>query len=140
MNFALYIAKRYLRSKSSNNAINYITYIALTGVILGAASLFIVLSGFGGLRQFSLKYTTYIDPDFKVESNTGKSFVLTPQLQEKLNNISQIDTYSRIIEERVVASANGKQTMAFIKGIDSNFRLVNSKICLLYTSPSPRDS
>ncbi len=128
MNFTLYIAKRYLRSKSSNNAINYITYIALAGVILGAASLFIVLSGFGGLRQFSLKYTTYIDPDFKVASNTGKSFVFTPQLEEKLNNISQIDQYSRIIEERVVASANGKQTMAFIKGIDSNFRLVNTKI------------
>ncbi len=128
MNFALYIAKRYLRSKSSNNAINFITYIALAGVILGAASLFIVLSGFAGLRDFTLQYTTLIDPDFKLENTIGKSFSFTPELQEQLSNIPEVTTYSKIIEERVIASANGKQTMAFIKGIDDNFKLVNTEL------------
>ena len=69
MNFPLHIAKRYLRSKSSNNAINFITYIAITGVILGAASLFIVLSGFAGLKDFTLQFSTIIDPDLKAETS-----------------------------------------------------------------------
>ena len=49
---SLYIAKRYLFSKSSNNAINIITIIAAIGVIIGSAALFIVLSGFAGLKRF----------------------------------------------------------------------------------------
>jgi len=51
VNFSLYIAKRYLLSKSSNNAINIMTRIASTGVIVAAAALFIVLSVFAGLKN-----------------------------------------------------------------------------------------
>ena len=66
MSFSLYIAKRYLRSKSTNNAINFITYIAIIGVILGSASLFIVLSGFAGLKDFTLQFSSEIDPDLNI--------------------------------------------------------------------------
>ena len=77
MNISFYIAKRYLRSKSSNNAINFITIIAGIGVVLGAASLFIVLSGFAGLKDFTLQFSSIVDPDLKAETAIGKSFVLT---------------------------------------------------------------
>jgi len=60
MNISFYIAKRYLRSKSSNNAINFITIIAGIGVVLGAASLFIVLSGFAGLKDFTLQFSSIV--------------------------------------------------------------------------------
>ncbi|HBR55473.1 MAG TPA: ABC transporter permease, partial [Flavobacteriaceae bacterium] len=66
MNFSLYIAKRYLFSKSSNNAINIITGIAAVGVVVGAMSLFIVLSGFSGLKDFSLQFTNVFDSDLKI--------------------------------------------------------------------------
>ena len=42
MNFPLYIARRYLLSKSSNNAINIITLIATIGVIVSTIALFVV--------------------------------------------------------------------------------------------------
>jgi lipoprotein-releasing system permease protein len=132
LNFALYIAKRYLKSKSSNNAINFITYIALIGVILGAASLFIVLSGFSGLRDFTLKFTSVIDPDFKVESATGKSFVLTETLQNDLKQIDNIKLYAKVIEERVIATSEGKQVMAFIKGVDENYQNITQTDSILY--------
>jgi lipoprotein-releasing system permease protein len=132
LNFALYIAKRYLKSKSSNNAINFITYIALIGVILGAASLFIVLSGFSGLRDFTLKFTSVIDPDFKVESATGKSFVLTETLQNDLKQIENIKLYAKVIEERVIATSEGKQVMAFIKGVDENYENITQTDSILY--------
>ena len=39
MNFPLYIAKRYLFSKTSTNAINIITIIASFGVIVGSSAI-----------------------------------------------------------------------------------------------------
>ncbi len=126
MNFSLYIAKRYLRSKSSNNAINFITILALIGIVLGAASLFIVLSGFAGLRNFTLEYTTIIDPDLKAETTIGKSFILNDTLEAKLQAINGIASYSKVIEERVFSSFDGKPYPAYIKGVDENFKRVNN--------------
>ncbi|MHA7942410.1 ABC transporter permease [Formosa sp. 3Alg 14/1] len=126
MNFPLYIAKRYLRSKSSNNAINFITIIAAVGVILGAASLFIVLSGFSGLKDFSLQFSTIIDPDLKAVPASGKSFILTDNQFEKLQALKEVASYSKIIEERVILAYDDKNFPAFIKGVDENYNRVNA--------------
>ena len=125
MSFSLYIAKRYLRSKSTNNAINFITYIAIVGIILGSASLFIVLSGFAGLRDFTLAFTTVIDPDLKAETSIGKSFILEPNLAKQLNEIKGIASYSKVIEERIIASFDGNKQALYIKGVDANYKFVN---------------
>ena len=127
MNFSLYIAKRYLLSKSSNNAINFITIIAAIGVILGAASLFIVLSGFAGLKDFTLQFTSIIDPDLKAEASIGKSFLISEEEFSKLNQLESIASYSKIIEERVLITFEDKSyTNANIKGIDEHFDTVNA--------------
>jgi lipoprotein-releasing system permease protein len=126
MNVSLYIAKRYLRSKSSNNAINFITYIAIIGVILGAASLFIVLSGFAGLKDFTLQFSSTVDPDLKAETAIGKSFFLTDDEAEKLNALEDIAYYSKIIEERIIITSENKNTIATIKGVDEHFQNVVS--------------
>ena len=126
MNFSLYIAKRFLHSKSSNNAINYITIIAAIGVILGAASLFIVLSGFAGLKDFTLQFSTIVDPDLKAETAIGKSFFLSEGDIIKLNQLEDIDSYSKIIEERVIVSFDDKNYLATIKGVDEQFQRVNT--------------
>ena len=126
MNVSLYIAKRYLRSKSSNNAINFITYIAITGVILGAASLFIVLSGFAGLKDFTLQFSNTIDPDLNAETAIGKSFFLTDEQADKLNALEDITYFSKIIEERVIITSENKNTIATIKGVDEHFQNVVS--------------
>ena len=125
MSFPFYIAKRYLRSKSTNNAINFITYIAIAGIIIGSASLFIVLSGFAGLRDFTLQFTTIIDPDLKAETTIGKSFTLDSIQDQKLHNIKGIASYSKVIEERVIGSFDGKKQPLFIKGVDANYTKVN---------------
>ncbi len=127
MNFPFYIAKRYLRSKSGNNAINFITIIALIGVVLGAASLFVVLSGFAGLKDFTLQFSTIVDPALKAETAIGKSFLLTEDEVSKLNNIEEIALYSKVIEERVfIASEDKTYLHAYIKGVDEHFQFVNT--------------
>jgi lipoprotein-releasing system permease protein len=127
MNFPFYIAKRYLRSKSGNNAINFITIIALIGVVLGAASLFVVLSGFAGLKDFTLQFSTIVDPALKAETAIGKSFLLTEDEVSRLNNIEEIALYSKVIEERVfIASEDKTYLHAYIKGVDEHFQFVNT--------------
>ena len=76
MKVSFYIAKRYLRSKSSTNAINIMTLIASAGITIASAALFIVLSGFAGLKTFSLSFSSFVDPDLKIIPAQGKTFSL----------------------------------------------------------------
>lgn len=126
MNISFYIAKRYLRSKSSNNAINFITIIAGIGVVLGAASLFIVLSGFAGLKDFTLQFSSIVDPDLKAETTIGKSFVLTKDQTNKLKALKEVALYSKIIEERVIIASDDKNDIVTLKGVDESFQSVTS--------------
>ncbi|WP_029034238.1 ABC transporter permease [Salinimicrobium terrae] len=125
MNFPFYIARRYLFSKSSNNAINIITIIAGLGVFAGAFALFIVLSGFTGLKDFSLSFSNEYDPDLKVLPATGKTFNFSAEEKQELENISGISTFSEVIEERVFLDFRSKNKTAYIKGVDENFLKVN---------------
>lgn len=125
MNFSLYIAKRYLRTASTNNAINIITKIAATGIVVGAMALFIVLSVFSGLKEFSLSFSNDFDPDLKIFPKTGKSFEVSPQQLEKIKAVAGITFYSKIIEEKVLFVYKGKEQVAEIKGIDNQYNNVN---------------
>lgn len=124
MKVSLHIAKRYLISKSSNNAINIISKIAILGIILGAASLFIALSGFAGLKDFTLEFSSIVDPDLKAESAVGKSFFISDEDLDKLRQLESVEQVSKIIEERVIIATNDKNYLATIKGVDGHFKNV----------------
>ncbi|MAQ76537.1 MAG: ABC transporter permease [Aquimarina sp.] len=124
MNFSLYIAKRYLFSPGSSNAINIIASIAAAGVVIGAMSLFIVLSGFAGLKDFSLQFSNYFDPDLKIFPTEGKTFKFKAAQKEQLAKLQGIAEYSEVIEERVFLEYKDKQKTAFIKGVDANYSKV----------------
>ena len=121
MSFPYYIAKRYLFSKTSNNAINIITIIASFGVIVGSLALFIILSGFSGLRTFSYSLLDVSDPDIKITTTLGKSFIVTQDLQQTLDANIAIKEVSKVIEERVFLEYNEKTEIAFIKGVEENY-------------------
>jgi lipoprotein-releasing system permease protein len=125
LNFPLYIAKRYLRSASKNNAINIINGIACVGIVVGAMALFIVLSVFSGLKDFSLSFSNDFDPDLKIYNSTGKSFQTTPEQLLEVSRINAVVATSRIIEERVLFLFDGKEQVTYIKGVDSLFSKVN---------------
>ncbi len=126
MNFSLYIAQRYLKSASKNNAINIINRIASLGIIFGAAALFIVLSVFSGLIDFSLSFSNSIDPDLKANSTFGKSFFISKEQNEQLKKIDGVAAYSTIVEERVLFVFDGKEQVTVLKGVDAEFNNVNA--------------
>jgi lipoprotein-releasing system permease protein len=126
LNFPLYIAHRYLRSNSKNSAINIINRIASLGIIVGAMALFVVLSVFSGLKEFSLSFTNEIDPDLKATPTLGKSFFVTPQQNQDIKKIAGIASFSKIIEERVLFTFADKQEVTYLKGVDTQFTKVNA--------------
>ena len=121
MNLSFYIAKRYAVSFSKNKAINIITGIASVGIIASTMALFVFLSVFSGLKEFSLNFANASDPDLRLETTTGKTFVVNPKQEELLKKSEAITSYSKIIEERVYFMYDNKELVAHIKGVDSRF-------------------
>ncbi len=124
MNFSLYIAKRYLFSKGSTNAINIITGIAMLGIIIGALILTIVLSAFGGLKELHLQFTSITDPQLKVFPSTGKFFSLTEQQKIEISSLDDVANLAEIVENQVFLNYKDKKQYANIKGISKNYSSV----------------
>ncbi len=132
MNFPLYIAKRYIRSKSKQSAVNIINLFTFFVIVIGSAALFIVLSGFAGLKTFSLQYTNSFDPDLKALPTIGKFFSVTEAQEKQLSTLKGITTFSKEIEDRVYLTHKQKDHIAYIRGVDENYNLVTGIDSTIY--------
>lgn len=110
-----------MRSKSSQNAVNVINFITFLVTVIGSAALFIVLSGFAGLKSFSLSFSNTFDPDLKALPATGKFFSVSPEQEAELAQIEGLAFYSKELDEKVYLKHREKGHIAFIKGIDTNY-------------------
>jgi len=119
LNFTLYIAKRYFLSKNKNKAVNYMSFLALLGIVFSSAAMIIVLSGFSGLKNYSLEFLSYASPDLEISSKQGKRFVFNEKIKDVLSS-SDIN-YVKCISERAVMSINGGKKIVSIKALDESF-------------------
>lgn len=110
---------------SKSTAVNIISVIAAAGIVISATALFVILSVFSGLKNFSLSFTNATDPDLKVTTEIGKSFTVSPEQEEKIKGIKGIANYSHVVEERVLFYFDQKEHVAYLKGTDSIFTQVN---------------
>jgi len=104
-------------------------------LIVGGASLMIVLAGFSGLRTFSMSFSNFFDPDLKVFPKTGKTFSLSPIQETALKESGVVASYTKVLEERVFLNSRGKNYIAYIKGVDENYPKVNAVDSILVISP-----
>jgi len=125
MKVPFYIAKRYVFSRSKSSAINFITGITAVGIFVGALVMFVVLSVFSGLKEYSLSFVKGYDPDLRIVSTVGKTLDFTTEKEEKLKQIEGIQLYSKYLEERVLLRYDSKEQIAYIRGVDENFENVN---------------
>ncbi len=94
-------------------------------IIVGSMALFVVLSVFSGLKVFSLSFSDAIDPDLKVSSTLGKSFFINELQENQIKEINGVASFSKIIEERVLFTFNGKQMVTHLKGVDASYNKVS---------------
>jgi lipoprotein-releasing system permease protein len=100
--------------------------------IIGAASLFIVLSGFSGLKTFSLSFSNSFDPDVKITPKQGKLFSFTTEMEDGIRQIKGIEAFSKELEERVFLSYKQKNHVAYLKGVDRNYVRVTGLDTLVF--------
>lgn len=122
MNLSFFIAKRYLISKKSNNAINVISWISIVAIAITTAALIIVLSAMNGLTSVVADLYHAIEPDLKITSVTSKYISHDKELVEKIRSVNGIKDVSFSIEENALMKLDDKQAIVTIKGVDSEFK------------------
>lgn len=121
MNFPFYIARRYLFSKKSHNAINVISTISVCGVALATLALVCTLSVFNGFQDLVETFFTAFDPQLKITTVRGKVFDGQDKRVLQLKKLPEVAVYSESLEDNVMVQYQGRQAMAVIKGVEDNF-------------------
>jgi len=94
------------------------------GVIAGTIALFIVLSVFSGIQEYSLSILDANTPDIRITPKKGKSFIADANFTDKLNSAPDTIFYSKVLEERAFFKNKDKEAIAYVKGVDSLFHTV----------------
>lgn len=121
MNVPFFIARRYLISKKSHNAINIISWISVAGIAAGVAAMFIILSAVNGMESEIKRLFSSFDPDIKISAKNSKTFAWNEEIKKKIEGIDGIACYSKTIEEICILRFGDKWLHATLKGVDSNF-------------------
>ncbi len=121
MNFPLFIAKRYFRSKNKKNFISVISNISMVGVAIGTAALVIVLSVFNGLEDLIRSLHSTFDPEIKITSTLGKSFLMDEELRNKVEGIQGVEVVTEVIEDIALLKYRDAQMVVRVKGVGDNF-------------------
>lgn len=121
MNFPFYIARRYLFSKKSHNAINVISAISVCGVALATMALVCTLSVFNGFQDLVTTFFTAFDSQLKITAVRGKVFDGQDKRVLQLKKMPDVEVYSESLEDNVMVQYQGRQAMAVVKGVEDNF-------------------
>lgn len=121
MNFPFYIAKRYLFSKKSHNAINVISAISVCGVTLATLALVCTLSVFNGFQDLVATFFTAFDPQLKITAVKGKVFDGQDPRILQIRELPEVELCSESLEDNIMVQYQDKQTMAVLKGVEDNF-------------------
>ena len=84
MNVSFYIARRYLFSKKSHQAINIISGVAIAGITLATMAMVCTLSVFNGVKMLVADQFTAFDPEIKITAERGKTFLTSDSVVQKI--------------------------------------------------------
>lgn len=121
MNLPLYIAKRYLFSKKSHNAINVISLVSVCGIMIATAAVICVLSVFNGMTSIHEKTFGSFDPELQITTNYGKVFSIDSIDLNRIEQLESIDFISQTIEENALLKYSERQKPILFKGVSSEF-------------------
>ncbi|MGL5273489.1 MAG: FtsX-like permease family protein [Phocaeicola sp.] len=132
MNFSFYIAKRYLFSKKSHNAINIISGVSVCGVALATMALVCTLSVFNGFQELVATFFTAFDPELKITATSGKVFNGEDPRILKLKELPQIAIFTESLEESAMVQYLDRQAMVTLKGVEDSFEQLTEIDSILY--------
>ncbi len=124
MFFPFRIARRYLFSNKTTNAINIITGISVFGLSIGTAAIILVLSVFNGFEDLISDLFSDFNPDVKILPVQGKVFSPEIDMIKKLNALPDVIAVSKTIEEIGIFGYKRSQDYGTLKGVDQYYQTV----------------
>jgi lipoprotein-releasing system permease protein len=119
-------AWRYFKAKKTTNAINIIAWISILAIVIGTASLILVLSVFNGFEGLVKSLYSSFYPDIKVIPSSGKQLTLTAEQLQKLRSVKGVKAVSLVVEEKAMLQNGDYQSLINLKGVDDNYTKVTS--------------
>ena len=119
-------AWRYFKAKKTTNAINVISWISIVAIMIGTASLILVLSVFNGFEGLVKSLYSSFYPDIRVSAASGKQITLTAEQLQKLRSVKGIRNISLVVEEKALLKNGDYQSIINLKGVDQYFTSVTS--------------
>ena len=121
MNLPLFIARRYLISKKSHNAINIISGVALGGIAIGTMALIIVLSVFNGLSALVKSMYNSFGADIRITAVKGKTFQPIGTKFDSIRHFKDVKYYNEVMQDKALLIYNDKQSGVILKGVSNTF-------------------
>ena len=115
------IAWRYLFAKKQYNAIHIISGISAAAVGVVTAAMVCVMSVMNGFGSMVETMFSQFDPDIRIESVAGKSFIDDGEKFAALRQLPCVSMVSQSIEETALLQFEGKQMPVKLHGVDSVF-------------------
>jgi lipoprotein-releasing system permease protein len=119
MNFLF--AWRYFKAKKSTNAINIIARVSVLAIVIGTASLILVLSVFNGFEDLVKSLYSSFYTDLKISPQNGKTITLSNKQLKQLSSLQNIRSYSLVVEDKALLQNGEPLTIVNLKGVDSNY-------------------
>ncbi|HAO29254.1 MAG TPA: permease [Chryseobacterium indologenes] len=124
-NIAFYIASRYLLAKKGSTAVTFITWLSVGAMTVAVTAMFVIISVFSGLEDLNKDLISNLHADLTLKSTSGKTIKNLDKVNAALSAHKEITSFSRVIEEKVYISSNGKGDIAYLRGVDSAYIKVN---------------
>lgn len=121
MNVSFYIAKRYLFSKKSHNAINIISLISVIGISIATMAMVCALSVFNGFTQITATTFSAFDPELQITAAKGKVFDPNTAEFEKVKKLPQLAIVSPAVEDNALLKFEDRQFPVTVKGVSPDF-------------------
>lgn len=121
MRFIRLLALRYTFGLRKKVAVTLISRFAAFVVGVAVFAFFIVLSVFGGLREFGLEFTHAFDPDIYIESAKGPYINTEDRALAVLKPHPEIALVSATLSQEMMLRFEDRTAFANIIGVDSLF-------------------
>ena len=116
MAFEWMISFRYLRARRQEGFISIIAWFSLLGIMLGVATLIIVMSVMNGFREELLTRILGVNGHLSIYGDS-KKLVKFDEIKNQIVQLNNVIKVTPIIEGQVMVSANKRSNGAVVRGM-----------------------
>ena len=116
MAFEWMISFRYLRARRQEGFISIIAWFSLLGIMLGVATLIIVMSVMNGFREELLTRILGINGHLSIYGDS-KKLVKFDEIKNQIVQLNNVIKVTPVIEGQVMVSANKRSNGAVVRGM-----------------------